>query len=148
MTHGPKARPIRSAVSAAITARKVMYWKTRKKPNSGDRPCSHWARLSSMAAFRRERGHHLLHLHEPRALDDDRGGGWRRAERRDERGHVVEVARTGEGGAGVGAEAARGPQVLDAALGRIRAHLLVKGRALRAHFAHVAQHQPARRRQG
>jgi hypothetical protein len=33
---------------AAITARKVRYWKTRKNPNSGEIDWSHWARLSSM----------------------------------------------------------------------------------------------------
>jgi hypothetical protein len=34
ITHGPKARPISSAVIAAITARKVRYWKTRRKPHA------------------------------------------------------------------------------------------------------------------
>jgi hypothetical protein len=48
ITQGPKARPISSAVIAAITARKVMYWKTRKKPRSGDKVWSQLARLSSM----------------------------------------------------------------------------------------------------
>ena len=48
ITKGPAAKPINSAVIAAITARKVMYWKTRKKPHSGDKLCNHWARLSSM----------------------------------------------------------------------------------------------------
>ncbi len=32
MTHGPKNRPISSAVIAAITARNVWYWNTRRKP--------------------------------------------------------------------------------------------------------------------
>src|SRR5256714_14562120 len=85
MTHGPNARPISSAVIAAITARKVMYWKTRKKPNSGDSVCSQLARLSSMRASRGQQGgHHLLHLHEARALDDDRCGGRCVGERRDQ----------------------------------------------------------------
>ena len=35
ITHGPNARPISSEVIAAITARKVMYWNTRRKPSSG-----------------------------------------------------------------------------------------------------------------
>ena len=39
---GPTTRPISSAVIAAITARKVMYWNTRRKPNSGLSVCSHW----------------------------------------------------------------------------------------------------------
>jgi hypothetical protein len=39
---GPRIRPISSEVIAAITARKVMYWNTRRKPNSGLRVCSHW----------------------------------------------------------------------------------------------------------
>src|SRR2546423_8567401 len=82
-----------SAVIAAITARKVMYWKTRKKPNSGDRVCSQLARLSSMRVSRGgECRHHLLHLHETRALGDDRGRGRRVAERRDEPGDAVERA--------------------------------------------------------
>ncbi len=34
MTQGPKASPMSSAVSAAITARKVMYWNTRRKLKS------------------------------------------------------------------------------------------------------------------
>src|SRR5437762_13305773 len=78
MTHGPNARPISSAVSAAITARKVMYWKTRKKPNSGDWVCSHWARLNSMGRAlgirRHQRGHHLFHLHEARRSEERRVG--------------------------------------------------------------------------
>ena len=82
--HGPATRPISSAVSAAITARKVRYWKTRRKPNSGESVCSHWARLSSMrcgslscccSARSSDRLDHALHLHEARALDQHAGGG-------------------------------------------------------------------------
>src|SRR5918911_3718478 len=93
MTHGPNARPISSAVIAAITARKVMYWKTRKKPNSGDSVCNHCARLSSIARSLRlhQRGHDLLHLHEARALDEHRRTRRRTRQRGDQRGHVVEM---------------------------------------------------------
>src|SRR6185369_14387621 len=79
ITHGPAIRPISSAVMAAITARKVMYWNTRRKPNSGDWDCSHWARLSSMAGLRLPLclGHdgldHAFHLHEPRSFDQHAG---------------------------------------------------------------------------
>ena len=45
---GPAAKPINKAVIAAITARNVMYWKTRRKPHSGDKLCNHCAKLSSM----------------------------------------------------------------------------------------------------
>jgi hypothetical protein len=48
ITLGPATSPMSSAVMAAITARKVRYWNTRKKPNSGDRPCSHCDSISSM----------------------------------------------------------------------------------------------------
>ena len=50
ITHGPNTRPMTSDVIAAITARKVMYWNTRMKPNSGECACSHCDRLSSMPA--------------------------------------------------------------------------------------------------
>src|SRR5438067_693844 len=128
MTHGPKASPISSDVMAAITARKVMYWNTRKKPNSGDTVCSQLARLSSMraSAGREQRGHHLLHLHEARSLDDDRGGRRCHRERGDQGLHIVEMACAVKGGAGVRAERARGPQLVDAALLRIGAHLAMK----------------------
>src|SRR5215212_10268272 len=100
MTHGPKLRPINSAVIAAITARKVMYWNTRKKANSGESVCSHWARLSSMrrSRLREQRRDDLFHPHEARALDEHRGARRRLRERGDEAGNVVVVARTGEGG--------------------------------------------------
>ncbi len=52
MAYGPTARPISRAVVAAISARKVRYWKTRRKPNSGDSDCNHWARLISMVRVR------------------------------------------------------------------------------------------------
>ena len=48
MKKGPAASPTSSAVSAAMTARNVRYWNTRRNPNSGDRPCSQRARLGSM----------------------------------------------------------------------------------------------------
>ena len=48
MKYGPATRPTMSAVMAAITARKVRYWNTRRNPNSGPRLCSHCARLSNM----------------------------------------------------------------------------------------------------
>src|SRR4051794_11878709 len=75
-------RPINSDVIAAITARKVMYWKTRRKPNSGLCDCSQLARLSSIwispllffLCTLRDRLDHPLHLHEARALDEDTGG--------------------------------------------------------------------------
>src|SRR3990167_3543782 len=66
-----------------MTARNVMYWNTRRKPNSGESVCSHWARLSSMAGLlrvlflllraRRDRLDHALHPHEPRALHEHAG---------------------------------------------------------------------------
>ena len=34
ITHGPNASPMSSAVTAAITARNVRYWNTRRKPSS------------------------------------------------------------------------------------------------------------------
>ena len=99
MTHGPNARPISSAVIAAITARKVRYWNTRRKPSSGDSVCSHWLRLSSMArsaALALQRGDDLFHLHEARALDQHRGATARRLRRAPPAGaDVVEVARAG-----------------------------------------------------
>lgn len=69
MTQGPKARPMSSEVSAASTARKVRYWKTRRKPrSSGYSASSHCVRLSSIAGLtlvrRLQRLHHPLHLHE------------------------------------------------------------------------------------
>src|SRR4051812_7545132 len=75
-------RPIRSDVIAAITARKVMYWNTRRKPNSGETDCSHCARLSSMgrsfllflSRLAEDRFDHALHLHEARALHEHARG--------------------------------------------------------------------------
>src|SRR2546425_4540605 len=144
MTQGPNARPISSAVIAAITARKVMYWKTRRKPKcSGSTLCSHNPRLCSMQCL-----HHLFHLHEARSLDECRLEGRRLGQRGDERGGAVEMARAGaEGRGGLGALRAGGPQRRDAARLRVFAHFLVEGRALVADLAHVAEHQPLRRGQ-
>src|SRR5690606_13830379 len=65
---GPRMRPMTSAVMAAITARKVRYWKTRRKPQSGFWACNHMARLSSMgASFKCS--DHLFHLHEAGSFD-------------------------------------------------------------------------------
>ena len=81
-----RARPAgRSAARSAppSRARNVRYWNTRRKPNSGESVCSHWARLSSMVtpahpgwpacllscAAAGDGLHHALHLHEARALD-------------------------------------------------------------------------------
>src|SRR4051812_15822780 len=77
ITHGPKTRPMTSDVIAAMTARKVMYWNTRMKPNSGEYACSHCDRLSSMHIPRRlarKRSDDPLHSHEARALDEHGGG--------------------------------------------------------------------------
>ena len=53
ITHGPNARPISSAVIAAITARNVRYWITRRKPSaSGNWACSHCDRIISMRCSR------------------------------------------------------------------------------------------------
>src|SRR6478672_9577855 len=66
-----------SEVIAAITARKVMYWTTRRKPNSGPSVCSHVARLSSMVPILSfllsDRLDHALHRHEARALHQHDG---------------------------------------------------------------------------
>src|SRR5829696_1405864 len=108
MTQGPNARPISSAVSAAITARKVMYWNTRKKANSGESVCSHWARLSSMrrSRLRQQRRDDLFHLHEARALHEHRAAGRGLRERGDQARDIVEMARSRERLGGMGAEAA------------------------------------------
>src|SRR5690349_4454653 len=146
MTHGPNARPISSAVSAAITARKVMYWNTRKKANSGESVCSHWARLSSMrrSGLRQQRCDDLFHLHETRALDEHRHALRRLRKRRDETGDVVEVARAGEGAGGVRAEPAHGPERVETALPCIGTDFGVERDALVADLAHVAKDEPAR----
>ena len=72
MTMGPRIRPMITAVMAAITARKVRYWKTRRKPRLGSRLCSHMARLSSMCTPLK-RGHDDFHLHESRTFDEHGG---------------------------------------------------------------------------
>src|SRR5450631_3873301 len=104
-----------SEVIAAITARKVMYWKTRMKPNSGDDACSHCARLSSMRASNRlagERGDDALHGHEARALDQHRGRRGRVGERGEQRLDARERARAGERRRGVRALRAHSPERL------------------------------------
>src|SRR5688500_16710199 len=87
MTAGPAIRPISKAVMAAITARKVMYWKTRRNPNSGPRDCSQLARLSSIrrssllllsAGAGQDGLDDAFHLHEAGTLDHHAG---RRAQR-------------------------------------------------------------------
>ncbi len=97
------------------------------------------------ASCGRQQGrHHLLHLHEARALDDDGQRRRRHRQRRDQRLHVVEMACAVECRARVGAERAGRPQLVDAALLRIGPDLAVERRAVRADLAHVAEHQPAR----
>src|SRR5206468_1996090 len=94
-----------SEVSAAITARKVRYWNTRKKPNSGDSVCNQLARLSSIGwplvcrvvvrrVATRQRGDDLFHLHEARTFHDHRveRGGLR--QRCDQRVHRIEMTRS------------------------------------------------------
>src|SRR6218665_3318737 len=99
ITNGPMPMPMTSAVMGAITARKGMYWNTRRKPSSGDRVCSHWARLSSMGTLLLQGLDHTLHLHEARALDQHAGHLRReRTHRGDERLGVVEMLRAGAEG--------------------------------------------------
>src|SRR5688572_11003323 len=63
-----------------MTARNVMYWNTRKNPNSGLTVCSQLARLSNIGGslllfcMSDDGLHHPLHLHETRALDEDARG--------------------------------------------------------------------------
>src|SRR5664279_4228370 len=121
ITHGPNTRPMTSEVIAAMTARKVMYWKTRMKPNSGEYACSHWARLSSMAPP--ISGEARPHAHEARALDEHRRGARPIVERGDQRLDAVERARACERRRRARALGARGPERLDAALGRVSADL-------------------------
>src|SRR3954447_2250919 len=85
---GRKPGRMTSDAIAAMTARKVMYWKTRMKPNSGEYACSHCERLSSMGVSRGladERRDDALHAHEPRSLDQHRRVRRRRIQRRDQR---------------------------------------------------------------
>src|SRR5689334_17696645 len=92
MTAGPATRPITSAVIDAITARKVMYWTTRRKPNSGPSVCNQLARLSSMGCSQ-DGLDHPFHLHEARSFHQHAGGARQLGEhRRVERGDVREVA--------------------------------------------------------
>src|SRR5438034_5782548 len=120
-----------------------MYWKTRKKPNSGDWVCSHWARLNSMGRalgiHRHQRGHHLFHLHEARALDEHRGACRRLRQRIDQLADTREMPRGTERGTRMQAQLAGRPQRIDAALARVGADLAVKRRAFVADFAHVAE---------
>src|SRR3989344_3908881 len=131
-----------SAVMAAMTERKVRYWKTRRKPQSGWSSCSHSARLSSMGTSG-EGGNDLFHLHESRTFDQDGRHGGRGiglGQGRDDVGCAVEMTgldgRTARGGGltgqhgarRMGAQAAGRPDVFDAALGRAGAPLLVEGR--------------------
>src|SRR5258707_2846561 len=108
---------------AAITERKVRYWKTRKKPHSGFMSCSHSARLSSMLTSG-QLGDDGFHLHESGSFDQD-GSGLGRAIRgvvlgvvvqgRDDLGGRFEMTRLRpEGLRGVAAQGARRPQPLDA----------------------------------
>src|SRR3954465_8535697 len=91
-------RPISSAVIAAITARKVMYWNTRRNPNSGLIVCSHVVRLSSMR-FSHDRLDHALHLHEARALHQHAAHARQFADHGCiERLHIGEVAALHRGG--------------------------------------------------
>src|SRR5262245_54381827 len=128
-----------SAVSAASTTRSVMYEKTLNA-----RMCfsSSWASSSSMATSRgsRERVGHALHLHEARALHEER-----RARRRflarglHQRLDRVEVTRAGperrDRRVAVGAQREERVELLRA---RELAHLGVQRARLRPQLAHVA----------
>src|SRR5437868_8552524 len=142
MTAGPAIKPISSAVIAAITARKVMYWKTRRKPNSGLSDCSHVVRLSSMRfsflfLFRalHDGLDHAFHLHEARALHEHAAHAVQLAEHRGvERFDVGEVAALHRGRL-----VAQREELVDAARANMLADLGVELRPLVAHLAHVAE---------
>ncbi len=95
-----------------------------------------------------ERVDDALHPHEARALDEQRRIGRRRARdvARQRLDRVEMRAGLAEGRRGLGGERARGQHPLDACRARVRADLAVVFRPAFADLAHVAQHQPARRR--
>src|SRR5574343_1239164 len=133
ITKGPNTSPISRAVTAAIVARKVRYWKTRRKPHSGLRPCSHMAKLSSMGTSG-QGGDNLFHLHESRTFDQHRahhrGLVWR-GQGGDDVGTTAEM--TGRRAIGlrrVGAQLSGRPDVFDAALAGVLPHLGMESRAL------------------
>src|SRR5438034_1203863 len=137
-------RPINSDVIAAITARKVMYWNTRRKPYSGPSDCSQLARLSSIGCSSRwlflscalgDRLDHTFHLHEARTLDEDTGG---RVEFGDD-GRIERIDVREMRALHRDRLAAQSEDLLDPALARVLADFGVELRALRAHLAHVAE---------
>jgi hypothetical protein len=129
---------------AAITARNVRYWKTRKKPSSGD-PAAigpvQAAWVPSSARRPAQGLDHALHLHEARALDGTLAQVLR-AHGRLQALDVVEMAAAKGHGRVDGQRASASSCSMPRA--RIGADLGVEGRPLVAHLAHVAQHQQAR----
>src|SRR3569623_2311767 len=144
ITAGPATRPIRSDVIAAITARNVRYWNTRRKPKSGPTFWSQLARLSSMpVSFAQDGFDDAFHLHETRPFDEHarrglqfgRDGGIERID-------IGEVAAVHCHGLRAERE-----ELVDAPGARVVADFGVELRALRADLAHVAEHRKARRGQ-
>src|SRR5450631_2209015 len=147
---GPTMNEIASAVSAARTTRSVMYVKTLKARIFASAE-SHCARSYSMAvSIGRERVGDTIHLHEARALHEDRralAGLPRRS--LGERLDVVEVHRAGtEGLHRMAALLAERHQRVDARLLREAPDLGMHRRALRPELAHVADHEDLASRLG
>src|SRR5690242_12525465 len=131
---------IASAVSAESTTRSVMYVNTLNARTCCSR---YWASSYSTAVSLRERVGDAFHLHEARALHEDRGALRRLVSRcfhqRVDRGEVLRAL--AECLHRPAARLARGEQRIDARLAREGTHFRVHLGTRIAQLAHVAHHE-------